>query len=111
MVRLQKPVEPSQRKDRSAFLAEYKEAVHALGPEHCILSEELTFQSSDFASHHLNRVAPFLQALGLSEHEADLMLKENPARLFRAAAAVTAHDRASQSARITLFGRQRVTQR
>jgi uncharacterized protein DUF6282 len=81
MERLQKPADLPLRKDRNAFLAEYKEAIHALGPEHCILSEELTFDSSDLAAH-LDGVAAFVKALGLNDREIDLMLKENPARLL-----------------------------
>lgn len=81
MERLQKPADLPLHKDRNAFLAEYKEAIRALGPEHCILSEELTFDSSDLAAH-LDGVAAFVKALGLNDHEIDLMLKENPARLL-----------------------------
>ena len=79
MERLQKPGGP--HKGRDDFVTEYNEAIHALGPEHCILSEELTFDSSDLAGH-LDGVAPFVSALGLNEHEIDLVLKENPARLL-----------------------------
>lgn len=79
MVRLQKP--GGEHKDENAFLAEYKEAIHALGAEHCILSEELTFDSPDL-NGHLDGVADFVKALGLNDHEIDLMLKENPARLL-----------------------------
>ena len=79
MVRLQKP--GGEHKDRNAFLAEYKEAIHALGPEHCILSEELTFDSPDL-NGHLDGVADFVKALGLDDRGIDLMLKENPARLL-----------------------------
>jgi hypothetical protein len=68
-------------KDRDAFLTDYKEAIRAVGPEHCILSEELTFHSSEF-DEHLDGVAPFVARLGLNEHEVDLMLKQNPARLL-----------------------------
>lgn len=81
MERLQKPADPPMHKDRNAFLADYKEAIRGLGPEHCILSEELTFDSSDLAEH-LDGVTPFVKALGLDEHEIDLVLKDNPARLL-----------------------------
>jgi hypothetical protein len=79
--RLQKPADLSLHKDRDAFLTDYKEAIRALGPEHCIVSEELTFQSSDF-DEHLDGVGPFVVRLGLNEHEVDLVLKQNPARLL-----------------------------
>ena len=78
MVRLQKP---GEHNDRNFFLAEYKQAIRALGPEHCILSEWLTFDSPDLDAH-VDGVADFVKALGLNDHEIDLMLKENPARLL-----------------------------
>jgi Family of unknown function (DUF6282) len=67
-----------------ASVAEYAGAIRKIGPEFCIISEELTDHPKVDASpeQHIDNMTAFLAALGFTEHENDLMLKENPARLL-----------------------------
>jgi uncharacterized protein DUF6282 len=67
-----------------ASVAEYADAIRKVGPEFCILSEELTDHPKIDPSpeQHIDKMTAFLAALGFTDRENDLMLKENPARLL-----------------------------
>jgi hypothetical protein len=63
-------------------MAQFAEAIRAVGVEHCILSTDLGQPNNPLPPDGMAQLLVALQQQGFSKAELDMMAKENPARLL-----------------------------
>ena len=65
-----------------AVVKRYVETIRLVGPEHSFLSSDTGQLGSNWQPDALANCAKVLRANGFSEHELDLLLKINPAKIL-----------------------------
>jgi hypothetical protein len=68
--------------NRGVTLADYVAAIHAVGPEHCILSSDLGQAKNPLHPDGLEKFFKDLRAQGFTAAEIDRMAKTNPAKVL-----------------------------